>query len=50
MVDTLVTDSGIDPGARSAAEAAGVEVIVADDTDPAPSPSTAVTPRRRGEG
>jgi DeoR family transcriptional regulator, aga operon transcriptional repressor len=50
MVDTLVTDSGIDRAARSAAEAAGVEVIVADDTDPAPSPSTAVTPRQRGEG
>jgi DeoR family transcriptional regulator of aga operon len=32
MIDTLVTDSGIDPAARSAAEAADVEVIAADDT------------------
>ena len=32
MIDTLVTDSGIEPAMRAAAEAADVEVISADDT------------------
>jgi DeoR family transcriptional regulator, aga operon transcriptional repressor len=32
LIDTLVTDSGIDAAVRSAAEAAGVEVIAADDS------------------
>jgi DeoR family transcriptional regulator, aga operon transcriptional repressor len=32
LIDTLVTDSGIDAAVRSAAEAADVEVIAADDT------------------
>ena len=30
MIDTLVTDSGIEPAVRVAAEAADVEVIIAD--------------------
>ena len=30
VIDTLVTDSGIDPAVRTATEAAGVEVILAD--------------------
>ena len=32
MIDTLVTDAGIEPAMRAAAEAADVEVISADDT------------------
>jgi hypothetical protein len=30
VIDTLVTDAGIDPAVRTATEAADVEVIVAD--------------------
>jgi DeoR family transcriptional regulator of aga operon len=35
VIDTLVTDSGIDAGVRSATEAADVEVIIADAGQPA---------------